>query len=153
MTPKEVKATNDRSKSIVEAIRDFIKECPYLPEFHRGLNVDFQGGEVGSYMIESSPGNPYVKRYANGTGIKQFPFLFSSKEMRTEDVKENISNAEFYERFSDWLDECTMQKVFPKLDGRRSPIKIFATTSGYVYDTDNGTAQYVIQCNFHYYQF
>lgn len=153
MTPKEIKATNDGSKSIVEAIRDFIKECPYLQEFCTSLNVDYLGEEAGSYMIESSPADPYVKRYVNGCGIKQYPFVFSSKEIRSENVKENINNSAFYEHFKEWLDECTKAKVFPTLDGKRTPIKIFATTDGYVYDTDNGTAQYIIQCNFHYMQY
>lgn len=153
MTPKEIKATNDGSTVIVEAIREFIKECPYLPEFYKSLNVDFLGDEAGSYMIESSPADPYVKKYINGGGIKQFPFVFSSKEIRTENVKENIANSAFYEHFKEWLEECTRAKVFPTLEGKRSPIKIFATTDGYVYDTDNGTSQYIIQCNFHYLQY
>lgn len=153
MMPNEVKATNDGGKPVVESIRNFIKQCPYLPEYYKSLNVDFQGEDVGSYMIESTPANPYVKRYTNGTGIKQFPFVFSSRELHAENVKENINNSGFYEHFSEWLDECTRNKVFPELEGRREPIKIFATTSGYVYDTDNGTAQYIIQCNFHYFQF
>lgn len=153
MTPKDVKATNHDYNPIAEAIRNFVKECPYLPEYYESLNVDFQGDKVGSYMIESTPAEPWVKKYTNGTGIRQFPFVFSSKEIHTENVKENINNSGFYEHFSEWLDECTRNKVFPTLEGNREPFKIFATTSGYVYDTENGTAQYVIQCNFHYFQY
>lgn len=143
----------DECNPVVEAIRDFIKGCPYLPEYYKSLNVDFQGKDVGSYMIESTPADPWVKKYINGTGIKQFPFVFSSKEIYTENVKENINNSGFYEHFSEWLDEKTKANTLPELEGNRQPLKIFATTSGYVYDTDNGTAQYVIQCNFHYFQF
>lgn len=153
MMPKEVKATNDGCNPVVQAVRDFIKQCPYLPEYYKSLNVDYQGDEVGSYMIETTPADPWVKRYLNGTGIKQFPFVFSSKEIHTEDVRENINNSGFYEHFSEWLDECTRNGVFPDLEGNRKAVKIFTTTSGYVYDTDNGTAQYVIQCNFHYFQY
>lgn len=153
MKPNEVKSTNDGGIPVVQAIRDFIKQCPYLPEYYKSLNVDFQGAEVGSYMIESTPADPYVKKYVNGMGIKQFPFTFSSTEIHSESVKENINNSGFYEKFSEWLDECTRNRVFPELDRNREPMKIFTTTSGYVYDTDNGTAQYIIQCNFHYFQY
>ena len=153
MIPKKVMATNHDCGPIAEAIRDFIKECPYLPEFYKSINVDYQGADIGSYMIESTPANPWVKIYTNGTGIKQFPFVFSSKELHSENVKRNIENSGFYELFSEWLEECTRAGALPKLEGRRQPIKIFATTSGYVCDTQNEKAQYVIQCNFHYFQY
>lgn len=153
MSAMDVKATNDGFDPVVQAIRDFVAGCPYLPEYQKSLNVDYQGDEVGSYMIETTPANPWVKRYVNGTGIKQFLFSFSSVEFYTENVKENIDNSGFYEHFSEWLDECTREGVFPVLEGNRKPIKIFTTTSGYVFDTDNGTAQYLIQCNLHYFQY
>ena len=39
-------------KTIVEGIRDFIKECPYLNEFHKGISVDYLGEKTSSYSIE-----------------------------------------------------------------------------------------------------
>lgn len=153
MKPEEVKATNSEHDPVVKALKEFISKCPYLPELNQGINVDYQGAEIGEYMIEATPADPWIKRYVNGTGIKQFPFNFSSKELYTEDVLENINNSGFYERFSEWLNECSRNGVFPELDGNRKPMKIFATTSGYLYDSENGKAQYVIQCNFHFFQF
>lgn len=150
---KEIKATNDGKDPIVKAIREFVKACPYLPNLYKSLNVDYQGSDVGEYMIESTAADPWVKKYVNGTGVKQFPFNFSSTELYTEDVLENINNSGFFELFSEWLDECTRNGVFPALEGNREPMKIFATTSGYMYDAENGKAQYIIQCNFHYFQY
>lgn len=153
MIPKDIKSTNDACDPVVKAIRDFVKQCPYLPEFYKSLNVDYQGADVGCYMIESTPADPWVKKYTNGSGIKQFPFVFSSKEYHSASVQENINNSGFYEHFAEWLEECARNGVFPELEGNRKGMKIFASTSGYVYDTENGKAQYVIQCNFHYFQF
>ena len=50
-------------KTIVEGIRDFIKECPYLNEFHKGISVDYLGEKTSSYSIEGIPTQPIIKRY------------------------------------------------------------------------------------------
>ena len=99
MIPKDIKSTNDACDPVVKAIRDFVKQCPYLPEFYKSLNVDYQGTDVGCYMIESTPADPWVKKYTNGSGIKQFPFVFSSREYHSASVQENIKNSGFYEHF------------------------------------------------------
>ncbi len=141
-------------KAIVESIRDFIGKCPLLKaEGDTFVNVDYQEKDIGTYMIETTPANLWVKRYVNGTGIKQFRFDFSSREIYSDDVLENIRKSNFYENFSEWLDESTRLGMLPVLSGTRKPMKIYATTGGYVYDSDHGTAQYIIQCNFEYFQF
>lgn len=153
ISPADVQATNHGTEPISKKLREFFLQCPYLPMWMKSINVDYQGDEAGSFMIESTPSNPWVKKYINGKGVKQFVFAFSSVEIRTPDVLDNIENSGFYEKVSEWLDECTNARALPDLDGNRQPLRIYATTSGYVYDTDNGTAKYMIQCNFEYLQY
>lgn len=138
-------------KSIVECIRDFIKTCPYLPEYHKSIGVDFLSDEIASYMIEATPSNPILKRYVSGQSIRQFTFNFSSREACTVDVLENLENSMFYEKFQDWLEASTRAGRLPELCGGKVAQNIMATTHGYVYDTEQTKAQYIIQCNLQYF--
>lgn len=143
--------SEEAEKSVIQCIREFIKKCPYLPDFKKGIGVDFLGSDVQSYMIEAVPCDPIVKRYVNGSSIRQYRFYFSSRETLTVDVLENLSHSMFYENFQNWLEECTEAGDLPELVGGKSAQKIMATTHGYVFDADQEKAQYTIQCNFIYF--
>lgn len=139
-------------KSIMQSIRDFTKECPYLPEFHKSIGVDYLAPDVQSYMIEAVPCKPIVKQYVTGQSIRQYQFNFSSREPHSSDVRENLENSMFYEHFQEWLEKCTREQNLPVLSGGKVAQKIMATTHGYVYDaSDQQMAQYIIQCNLMYY--
>lgn len=139
-------------KPIMQCIRDFIKDCPYLPEFHKSIGVDYLGPDAQSYMIEAVPCKPIVKQYVSGQSIRQYQFYFSSREPYSSDVIENLENSMFYEHFQEWLENCTRAEKLPALSGGKVAQKIMATTHGYVYDTsDQQMAQYTIQCNLIYY--
>jgi len=138
-------------KSIIQCIREFIKGCPYLPEFKKSIGVDYLSPAVQSYMIEAVPCDPIVKRYITGQSIRQYRFYFSSREAYSADVLANMDNSMFYEHFQDWLESCTNSECLPELTGGKVAQKIMATTHGYVYDAEQEKAQYTIQCNFIYF--
>ncbi len=76
--------------------------------------------------------------------MKQFLFLFASREYYGEDVNKNIENLGFYEHFSDWIFENNYNDIVPDLDGRIA-ISVEVLTGGYAFDTDANTARYQIQ--------
>lgn len=142
----------NEEKSIMQAIREFVKGCPYLPDFRRSIGVDYLAESVQSYMIEAVPCNPIIKRYVSGQSIRQYQFNFCSRETYSVDVCDNLTNSMFYEHFQEWLDRCTLVGNLPELAGGKVAQKIMATTHGYVYDaSDQQKAQYTIQCNLIYY--
>ena len=142
---------SENFKSIVECIRDFVKKCPYLSEFHRGIGVDYLAEDTQSYMIEAVPCNPIVKRYVSGQSVRQFQFYFASRETYSKNVLDNLENCAFYERFQNWLEECTKNDDLPELTGGKVAREIMATTHGYVFDAEQSKAQYMIQCNLIYF--
>lgn len=146
-----IKSPNEDFR-ITAALRDFIKQCPYLPDFYNSLNVNYLDGDPDSFMIEQVPVEPIVKRYVNGDTARRYSFYFSSRESYTQDVLDNLDSASFYENFEGWLEECTKQRVFPELGDNRQCMSISATTHGYVFTTQNGLAQYLIQCEMQFYQ-
>lgn len=142
---------NDRP--IVESIREFIKDCPYLPEYYHSLNIDRLDEDVSSYSINAVPCEPIVKKFVNGSSIRQFEFHLVSTEAYSQEVLDQIVNSTFFEHFSDWLEKCTISGILPELSGeKRTAQSIEATTHGYVLDTSETTAQYAIQCRLTYHQ-
>lgn len=135
--------------SIIEAVRAYIATCPLIPELD-AINVEYQGADVGSYSIDPVPADPVVKTYLNGSSLRRFTFVFSSREFYGRDVLSNLENSLFYERFSDWLDEQNRAKNFPALEANLQPVSIRAINVGYAFATDLDAAQYQIQCQLEY---
>jgi hypothetical protein len=116
-----------------------------FPELKDGaLLVDCLGSEPIGYTVETVPCNPIYRQYTDGTCMKQFLFLFASREYYGEDVNKNIENLGFYEHFSDWIFENNYNDIVPDLDGRIA-ISVEVLTGGYAFDTDANTARYQIQ--------
>ena len=114
------------------------------------MEIDTLGEDPTTYMIESTPANPILKRYANGDTERQYVFSLCSREFYG--APENIDTTEFYENFSDWLDFFTKEGRLPDLKGNLISKSIWATTEGYLYDAQEHKCQYRIQCQFIYYK-
>lgn len=138
--------------SILGSVRAFIDECPFLDEFRTAVNVNFLDEDEKSYMIEPSVTQPITKKYTDGSSVRQFNFIFASREYFGRDVLENIDIDTFYEHFSEWLEECSKEKKLPVMEDGKQARKIKATTNGYLYNADETKAQYQIQCQLIYYQ-
>lgn len=136
---------------IIDSIRTFIAKCPLLDMYAR-LNVDFLGAEATEYTIDSVPATEIIKKYVDGGALKQFVFVFGSREYYGPDVLQNIENSGFYEKFADWLEEQTEKGDLPILEGNKESILIEATTTGYLFDNTEENAKYQIQCRLIYFE-
>lgn len=137
---------------IMDAIREFVKNCPYLDEFNKGIGVDYLDAEETCYSVESVPADPILKRYIDGTTKRQQVFVFSSREAYGDDVRQNIENLGFFEHFASWLEKQTLTDNLPDLGEQRTAEKITASTTGYAYNTDVKNAKYQIECRLIYLQ-
>ena len=137
--------------SVAVKVKEFIKKCPYLKEYgdmFAVVNMDLLSEIATVYSIESTPADPILKRYTNGDSVRQYVFSLCSRELYGE--CENDQTAEFYEKFADWLEECTYSGELPELSGNLQSKSIQATTGGYLYDNQGTKCQYRIQCQFVY---
>ena len=141
--------------SVIKSVREFIKTCPYLQTDTSGktkLGIDYLSGDTTTYSLEEVPVNPIVKKYIDGSSIRQATFIFCSRELYSPELQIQLSNSGFYEDFSNWLEECTFKGDLPKLDNNKESRSIEALTCGYAYNTDSDNAVYQIQINFKYFQ-
>ena len=136
---------------IIEKIREYFLNCPILDEYAK-LNIDFLGVEPTQYTIEGQPVNPVIQKYVDGGALKQYVFVFGSREYYGADALQNIENSGFYERFSNWLDEQSEKGNLPKLEGGKKALKIEALTTGYLFNASEDSARYQIQCRLIYYE-
>lgn len=143
---------SEEFKPIIESVREFIGKCPYLPEFYNSLGLDRLEEEISSYSIDSVPCEPIVRSYVNGDSIRRFDFHFKSTEAYSPEILDQIANSAFFEQFSQWVEECSADKMLPELGEGKTATRIEVLTHGYVLDADETTAQYCIQCRLTYKQ-
>lgn len=137
--------------STTNAIREYIKKCPYLKN-GRILGVDRLGADPIEYTIDTVPCEPIIKQYTDGSSVRQIEFIFGSREKYGQDVMQNIMNSDFYEKFACWIEQQDEKQIFPDFGKWRSPLSIEVLTNGYVHDVTPNTSRYQIQLRITYYQ-
>ena len=137
---------SENKKSIIKAIREYITKCPYL---HDGkIGVDYLEHEI-AYSIEPTPIAPRETDFIDDTGIKQFAFIFASRESYGQETIQNILNTEFFEDFNNWIEENNNNDILPEVEGIET---IECMSTGYAYQTGIDTARYQIQLKITYYK-
>lgn len=136
--------------AIINAVREWIAECPLLKD-GAILCIDRLGADPVGYTVDTVPCNPVAKQYVDGSQLRQFLFVFASREAYSGTLQ-NIANSEFYGNFEDWIAARNRKKELPELDEYRKVQRVEITTSGYAYDVGEKTARYQIQLRMVYYQ-
>jgi len=117
------------------------------------LNVDYLGEHGIEYSIDPLQSDPIIKQYTDGSSLRQYQFAFTSLEWLDQGMAQNMDNSGFYEKFQDWIEAQNRIRNFPTLDNPiKTPQKIEAMTSGYLFDTTGENARYQIQCRLIYRQ-
>ncbi|MBQ6169790.1 MAG: chloramphenicol resistance protein [Ruminococcus sp.] len=130
-------------KPIIESIREYIMQFPDLKE--GCLLVEYLGDTPVEYTVEAVPCDPIYTRYVDGDCVKQFLFIFASREYFNADVNQAIANLAFYESFEDWIWNKNSSGELPDLGSDRTPISIEVLTGGYSLSEEANTARYQIQ--------
>ena len=131
---------------LIDYIRELFKTCPLLAG--ERINVDFLDAEHGSYSINTSPADPIVERYVNGSTRRHYVFTFASTEWYGEEIRQNLDNVGFWEDLSDWIASVEL----PPLGGGKEPQELQILTSGYAFMTEANAARYQIECRMLYKQ-
>ena len=78
------------NKSIMSCIREHIRDqCPLLKDWEGlfpSVGIDAMEEEPASYMIEKTPAEPVLKRYTDGSTVRQEVFTFASRETFTRSM-------------------------------------------------------------------
>lgn len=139
---------------IINSLRDYIRKCPHLDKFNNAIkvNVNYLEPHADTYSIEEIPTEPILKKYVNGDSIRQYAFIFTSRESYGADVLQNIDNSGFYEKFADWIENNNDNDIFPELENDLEPLEIKVTSTGYAFAVTEDTAQFQIQMRLKYFK-
>lgn len=139
---------------IIESIRDYMRNLECLDTFNNAIrvNINYLEENTDTYSIEEVPVEPVVKKYINGDSIRQYAFIFTSREPYGADVLTNIDNSGFYEKLADEIERNNENEIFPLLDDGLEPLKIEVTSTGYAFAVTEDTAQYQINLRLKYFK-
>ena len=136
-------------KSIIESIRDYFLNCPYLKDDAR-LNIDFLGDDYIEYGIYTEPTVPVLKKYVDGDELKQFNFIFAIRSPMSGDLITQLENSAFFDNLIEWVQLQNKNKNFPEIEGNRYPIKMEINNNGYISSNNTDNAVYQIQMSLKY---
>lgn len=128
--------------AVIDSVRRFFAECPLLED--GCINVNYLGAKKADYSIESVPSEPVVRRYVDGGELRQYVFVFASREYYDEDMEDNSRAAGFYEELAAWIEDSGKNGRLPVLTGGKA-LAMEVMSGGYVLSEKAGTARYQMQ--------
>ena len=139
---------------IIDSLRDYMRNLKCLDTFNNAIrvNVNYLEPNADTYSIEEVPVEPIVKKYVNGDSIRQYAFIFTSREPYGADVLTNIDNSGFYEKLADEIEKNNNKEIFPLLDDGMEVLEIKVTSTGYAFAVTEDTAQYQINLRLKYFK-
>ena len=139
------------NKKIIESIREYIGNLDCISTFNTAINVNYLADDDNSFSIEEVPAQTIVKKYVDGSSIRQYQFIFTSKEPYSEEILQNIDNSSFYEDFANEIEEKNSKGDLPLLDNLEVR-SIEVTSNPYCVRATEDKAIYQINLNLKYFK-
>lgn len=137
--------------TIIDGVRAWLKTYEGLADGR--LSVDFLPEEAKSYSVDTVPTTEIVKRYLDGSSIRQFLFCVSSREFYSDNIAQNVDNQAFYEGLAAWLERKSKLRQLPDIGTGRTVRSIEISSTAYPFVVDeHGTARYQLQLKLTYFQ-
>lgn len=131
---------------MIEKIRKYLIENEIVDEECR-VNVDFLGENPTEFAIIPIAVNPILKKYIDGSSLRQYQFQLISCNYYGADVMQNMANSKFYEELYDKIESNNDDGILPNIKGIES---IECLNNGAILDVTTNTARYSIQMKITY---
>ncbi len=131
---------------MIEKIRKYLIENEIVDEECR-VNVDFLGENPTEFAIIPIAVNPILKKYIDGSSLRQYQFQLISCNYYGADVMQNMANSKFYEELYDKIESNNDDGILPDIKGIES---IECLNNGAILDVTTNTARYSIQMKITY---
>lgn len=135
--------------TVMECVREWLKQYPNL----KGrLDVDFLDEDADTYSLDTIPCEEIIKRYKDGSAVRQFQFAVSSRRYYEQNIAQNLSNLEFFEALTAWVEAKAHARELPEMDENRTAQKIIVTSTAYPFVvSEDGKARYQLQMRLEYF--
>lgn len=136
--------------TVMQCVREWLRSYPGLDG---RLDVDFLDDDADTYSVDTVPCEEIIKRYHDGSAVKQFQFAVSSRRFYDQNIEQNLENLEFFEGLTRWIEGKSIARELPVMDNNRTAQKIVVTSTAYPFVvTEDGKARYQLQMRLEYYQ-
>jgi len=136
--------------TVIQCIQEWLKTYNGLSG---RLDIDFLDDKADTYSLDTIPCEEIIKRYKDGSTMKQFQFAVSSRRYYDQNIKQNLSNLQFFEDLTKWVEKKAFKKELPAMDENRTAQKIVVTSTAYPFIvSEDGKARYQIQMRLEYFQ-
>lgn len=136
--------------SIMEGLTNYFLQCPLLKD--GVFRVNALGNEPVEYALETGITSPVVKKYVDGSSIRQYQFNFNSREAYSMDRILAVQNEGFYEEFCNWVEEQNKQENLPEMPEGCEAQELEVLAPGFMLDTDMTSARYQVQLQLKYFK-
>ena len=135
--------------TVMENVRAWLRQ---YPELKGRLDVDFLDEDADTYSIDTIPCEEIIKRYRDGSQVKQFQFAVSSRRYYDQNITQNLGNLEFFEKLTEWVEKKAHKRELPEMDNNRTAQKIVVTSTAYPFVvSEDGKARYQMQMRLEYF--
>ena len=135
---------------IVESVKKYFEELASISVFNNAINVNYLDDEINYFSIEEIPTSPIIKRYANGTTLRQYQFSLNSRAIYNEEILQNIENSGFYEKLCEEIEQKDNDGILPILKGNKQALNLEITSTPVIISNDSTSAIYQINFNLKY---
>ena len=136
--------------TVAESVKNWLSECPSL---NGRIDVDYLDDETDTYSIDTVPCEEVLKRYLDGSELKQFQFVVASRREYEQNISQNLSNLAVFENLTAWVKQKTRARAFPVMDNNRTVQRIVVTSTAYPFViSEDGKARYQIQMRLEYFE-
>lgn len=125
-------------------------ECPLLKE--GVFRMDALGEEAVEYTIETGMFDPIIKKYIDGSSVRQYQFSFASREFYSMDRIQNMRNICFYEKLAEWVEDQSRKENLPDMPEGMYPRELEVMAQGYIFNNTMVSARYQIPLRLLYYK-
>ena len=131
---------------MIEEIRAYLKSKELLKNGKIGVN--YLAPKPLHYTIDAVPAEPIIRRYTDGSSLRQCIFIISSRESFDAEVAASLDINRFYEELAENFERLSAKKELPQFDAACGviPLRLEAMSTGYLMDSDETTARFQIQC-------
>ncbi|MBQ7985931.1 MAG: hypothetical protein IJ304_01530 [Clostridia bacterium] len=129
---------------IIDAVREYMLSCPLLAG--KKININCLGTKMRSFSIDNAASESVIKKYCDGSSLKQAVFTLAVRDRYDEKLNENLYVMKLLEEVEDWIYKQNILKNLPNLaDGNLVPRSIEVTKSGHLHDTSMGSGRWQLE--------
>ncbi len=137
-------------QSIIEGLDAYFRACPLLED--GVFRVDALGSDPVEYALETGITTPVIRRYVDGSSVRQYQFNFNSREAYSMDRLLAIQNSRFYENLCNWVEEQSKAGNLPELPEGMEAQELTVLTPGFMLDASMECARYQVQLQLIYFK-